>query len=283
MQDQAEREGPWHAPGWEADLHASAVVAMRDQLQRYFTDRPDEYIAGNLAVYYEQDGRTEAVASDLFAVLGVPGRERTSYRVWEEGKPPDSVMEVASPRTEKRGREYKRAVNLQLGVAEYWRFDPTGERLETRLQAWRLQGGRSERLAGEADATGGVAIANEVLGLDVRTDGTFVRFRVPRTGKDLLTYADMDRARKAEKRGRDEAGRGREANRRTGSDGGTLKRSSRPRRFLAEVLMAGARASGCGRPDRTFLQLPELAGPPDGTAVAVWPERFADAWVPDPA
>ena len=188
----------------EADPQANAVVAIRYQLQWYFKDRPDSYIAGNLAVYYEKGNPQAVVAPDVFAVLGVPGRDRKSYRVWEEGKPPDFVLEVASPATARRDREEKREVYGEMRVREYWRFDPTGTQFEPRLEAWRLKDRRYERLAGEADASGGVAIRSEALGLEVRAEGQFVRFRDPRTGKDLLTYAELDRAREEAERGREE-------------------------------------------------------------------------------
>ena len=40
-----------------------------------------------------------AYTPDAFVVFGVENRQQMSYKVWEEGKGPDFVLEVASPNT----------------------------------------------------------------------------------------------------------------------------------------------------------------------------------------
>ena len=53
--------------------------------------------------------------------------QRSSYFVWEEGKPPDWVLEVASPSTQKKDLDDKRRKYAEMGVPEYWLFDPKGD------------------------------------------------------------------------------------------------------------------------------------------------------------
>ena len=190
----------------EADPQANAVIAVRNQLGAYFKDRSDVYLAGNLAVYYEQGNRRAVVAPDVLVAFGVSKRDRKSYRVWEEGgRSPDFVLEVASPSTESRDRTEKVEDYARMGVREYWRFDPTGEHFEPRLQAGRLAGWSYERLAGRTGATRALEIRSEVLGLDVRADGKLLRFRDPRTGTDLLTHLESELARERAERARSEA------------------------------------------------------------------------------
>ena len=55
--------------------------------------------------------------------------ERIGYDPIQNGKPPDFVLEVASPGTRRNDSDHKRDVYRMLGVPEYWRFDPTGGRL----------------------------------------------------------------------------------------------------------------------------------------------------------
>ena len=90
----------------ETDPHANAIIAMRDQLQWHFEDRPDVYVAGSMAVYYRRGDPRAVVAPDVFVVLGAAKRSRRSYRMWDEGGvAPAFVVEVASPSTSRLGRD----------------------------------------------------------------------------------------------------------------------------------------------------------------------------------
>ena len=48
------------------------------------------------------------------------------YVIDEVGKPPDFVLEVASETTGARDYTVKRRIYADMGVGEYWRFDPSG-------------------------------------------------------------------------------------------------------------------------------------------------------------
>ena len=87
----------------EADPHANAIVAMRNQLQAHFEGLADIYVAGSMAVYYSQGDQEAVVAPDLFVALGVERKDRQSYKIWEEGGVvPAFVVEVVSPSTARR-------------------------------------------------------------------------------------------------------------------------------------------------------------------------------------
>ena len=51
---------------------------------------------------------------------------RVSYKLWEEPKAPDFVLEITSRSTRAEDQGRKREVYASLGVREYWLFDPTG-------------------------------------------------------------------------------------------------------------------------------------------------------------
>ena len=51
---------------------------------------------------------------------------RNGYVISEQGKPPDFVLEIASPSTGRRDTTVKRQGYAALGIPEYWRFDHTG-------------------------------------------------------------------------------------------------------------------------------------------------------------
>ena len=102
--------------------------------------RPGMCVAGDLLVYSEghpdADGRMrpETVAPDVLVAFGVGERLRDSYVMWQEDKPPDFVMEIASESTWRQDRDEKPARYARLGVGEYFLYDPVGGRLEPRLQ-----------------------------------------------------------------------------------------------------------------------------------------------------
>ena len=54
-------------------------------------------------------------------------RYHNTYRVRAVGKPPDSVLEIASRSAANNYRHDKRDRYAQIGIGEYWRYDPTGD------------------------------------------------------------------------------------------------------------------------------------------------------------
>ncbi|MYC67647.1 MAG: Uma2 family endonuclease [Acidobacteriia bacterium] len=196
----------------ETDPHANSIVAMRNQLQWHFEARADVYVAGSMAMYWRQGDPSAVVAPDVFVVLGAAKRSRKSYRTWEEGGVvPAFVVEVASASTSDRDATGKRATYQEIGVREYWRFDPTGRWIAQGLMGWRLAGGGYERVRVEADVG---CYRSEALGLELRAEGWLLRFRDPILGRDLLTHPetsralqDTNRALQETKRERDEAER----------------------------------------------------------------------------
>ena len=50
------------------------------------------------------------------------------YSIQDQGKPPDFVLEIASPTTGRRDYTRKRNDYAAFRIPEYWRFDPSGGR-----------------------------------------------------------------------------------------------------------------------------------------------------------
>lgn len=67
---------------------------------------------------------------------------REVYKLWEEGKMPEFVIEVTSRTTRKKDTHHKKALYEMLGVQEYLLFDPRGDYLEPRFQVYRRGGSR---------------------------------------------------------------------------------------------------------------------------------------------
>ncbi len=119
-----------------------------------------------------------------------------NYLIWEIGKAPDVVMEVASPSTAENDLDSKRDRYARLGISEYWKFDPTGGELYgVALMGERLVD--EEYVAYELNIgeNGSVWSRSEVLGLDFYWDGERFDIRDPLTGQTLNTAVIAKRER----------------------------------------------------------------------------------------
>ena len=165
---------------WQADAIMHAAGDLRAAL-------PTALVAADILMYPERGNKDNKIAPDVLVVPGLGTHNRSSYFVWVEGKPPDWVLEVASPGTQKKDRDHKRCRYAAIGVPEYWMFDPKGDVYPPgtpRLQGLKLVDGEYLPLPSRL-ADGGRMIRSEALGLDVRVDGELLRFRDPATGKDV--------------------------------------------------------------------------------------------------
>ena len=162
--------------------------------------RPKALVAADILVYPEKGNNRNRIAPDVLVALGLGTHYRSSYLVWEEGKPPDWVLEVASPSTKKKDLDDKRCKYAEMGVPEYWLFDPKGDVYPPgtpQLQGLRLVDCEYRPLKSRL-VDGRRMIRSEVLGLDVRVDGKLLRFRDVATGRDIQhrgeVEADKERA-----------------------------------------------------------------------------------------
>ena len=166
---------------WQADAIMHATGDLREAL-------PTALVAADILMYPEEGNKDNKIAPDVLVALGLGTRNRSSYFVWVEGKPPDWVLEVASPGTQKKDRDHKRCRYAEIGVPEYWMFDPKGDVYPPgtpRLQGLKLVDGDEYVPLPSRLADGGRMIRSETLGLDVRVDGELLRFRNAATGRDV--------------------------------------------------------------------------------------------------
>ena len=183
-------------PVAESDFQFTPLSYARDCLRLHFRDRSDVYVAGNLLIYYEEGNPKARVAPDVFVVLGVPNRDRSSYFLWEERKAPDFALEITSRSTRREDQGRKRQLYLRLGITEYWQYDPTGDYLEPPLQGLRLAGGAYRPLPLAELTDGTTAMPSRVLELELRLVGGELRFHDPATNRNLLTLEETDDARR---------------------------------------------------------------------------------------
>ena len=189
----------------ESDFQFDPLTYARNALRDYYRDRSDVYVAGNMLIYYEEGNVKARVAPDVFVVFGAPAHDRSSYLLWREPKGPDWVLEVTSRSTRREDQGRKRDLYRELGVTEYWRYDPTGDYLTPRLQGEELVSGEYRRLLGRELADGGSAMWSRVLGLELRLGREGLRFHDAGTGERLLNLAESNETRRRTEQGwRDE-------------------------------------------------------------------------------
>ena len=173
----------------ESGLHSLVRFLTYGALRGHFAGRPGCFVGQDRNLYYRPHPEAAFVVPDVFVCFGVDPSAlevSASYRLWDAGAPPAFVLEIASERTHRRDRQEKPAIYLEVGVDEYWRFDPTGGDLHTPiLQGDRRIGGAWEPIPTVPD--GGVRLRglSRALGLDLHAEPRRLRLRDPRTGNWL--------------------------------------------------------------------------------------------------
>ncbi len=176
----------------ESEYQIEPLVYAITVLRTHFLDQAQVYVAGDMFLYFKEGDPRAVVAPDVFVVVGAPKHKRMSYKLWEEPKAPDFVLEVTSRSTRAEDQGRKREVYASLGVREYWLFDPTGDWLAPRLQGFRLHAGEYRSLPCVALVDGGLSLRSEALGLEVRQDESGrLRIHDPESGEDLPAHEEM--------------------------------------------------------------------------------------------
>jgi Uma2 family endonuclease len=184
-------------PVAETELHLEELVYVWQALKERFADRADVFVGANLYLYYRKGDPRAVVAPDGFVVKGVPkllpgNRRRRKYLLWEEGQAPCFVLETTSESTHGQDSTTKPDVYAQLGVAEYFQFDPLGEYLNPRLQGFRLVGGRYRPLRPQPDGS----LLSQTTGVVFRAEGSQLRLTDAASGAPLLRHEEESKARR---------------------------------------------------------------------------------------
>lgn len=178
-------------PMAETDDHRDIMMDVLDTLEERFRADEQVYISGNIFVYYrDETGEMQAVAPDILAVRGVQKKKRRIYNIEKEGKAPEFVLELTSLSTKKEDLGNKRFVYANLGVKEYFIFDPFGDTIRPALRGFRLESGDYLPIVG-------TRLKSEVLGLELRLEEGLLRLYDFKKDQRLLTRAESHAARRA--------------------------------------------------------------------------------------
>jgi Uma2 family endonuclease len=193
-------------PMGETDRHRDELIDSVSALKHHFRGQPDVYVSGNNFVYYVQGDPSAVVSPDTYVVRGVSPEQRDTFKVWEEGgKRPCFALEITSRKSRQTdlGRK-KSCYQDDLGVQEYFLYDPRGEWLPEQLRGYALEGDEYRRI--EPGPNG--RLPSRQLGLELGLLDGHLRYWLPGAERplpvpaELAQRADEERQRADEERQR---------------------------------------------------------------------------------
>ncbi len=187
-------------PMAESAVHLLLMLTLIPMLRWLYQGAKDVWVGGDIFLYYEKGDTTKKVSPDiLVAKCVVSDPLMKSYKLWVEKVVPCVVIELTSESTADEDQGVKKAIYEQLGVREYFLFDPLGDYLPRPLVGYRLvavaeNGNGDDPNLTEVhhhyeelppDADGGMPSAE--LGLRLVPNGQELDLIELRTGKRLAT------------------------------------------------------------------------------------------------
>jgi len=146
-------------------------------------------VLGNQFLYYAQGFPRLRTAPDVMVIFNVTPGGRDNYKIWEEGQVPSVIFEMTSSGTKDQDQIFKKTLYEQLGVKEYWLFDPKSEWQEEQLRGYRLRGEIYESISDNR---------SEPLKLRLQAEGRLINFYREDTGEKLLIPGELAQALRQE-------------------------------------------------------------------------------------
>jgi Uma2 family endonuclease len=121
----------------ETQQHVLAILMALALLRLHLQEQQAVVFADQYLYYIEGNPRAR-VAPDVMVVFDIEKRLYPNYKIWEGQQTPAIIFEVTSAGTKETDWNFKKTLYEQLGVTEYWLFDPYGEWVAEQLQGYRL-------------------------------------------------------------------------------------------------------------------------------------------------
>ena len=151
---------------------------------------PNVLVDTNTMIYYDPADGNRRIQPDVCVAFGVDAEaiyRRNGYVIWEVGKAPDFVLEIASRSTAANDLTTKRDLYASLGVTEYWRFDASGgDMYGDPLVGEFLQDGAYHSFPIDTQPDGIVLGFSPLLNLNLRWNEGALELQDPETGEVLL-------------------------------------------------------------------------------------------------
>uniref|UniRef100_B8HQS7 Putative restriction endonuclease domain-containing protein n=1 Tax=Cyanothece sp. (strain PCC 7425 / ATCC 29141) TaxID=395961 RepID=B8HQS7_CYAP4 len=164
--------------------HLYALLITLEVLRQYLVGE-QATVLGNQYLYYAQGFPRLRTAPDVMVIFNVEPGGRDNYKIWEEGQVPSVIFEMTSASTRDQDQGFKRTLYEQLGVQEYWQFDPKGEWIAEQLRGYRLQNTIEPAYAPITDGQ------SQPLQLRLQVEGRLIAFYRLDTGEKLLIPEEL--------------------------------------------------------------------------------------------
>ena len=171
--------------------------------------RGADFFSNGTNICYDPGNLNVRVQPDYYVAFGVDEnsiRRRRLYLPWEVGKAPDFALEMASDTTYRNDLQRKPGIYARIGIAEYWRFDPTGGNLYGEpLYGGTLVDGEYQPIPLTREPDGVLKGYSTVLQVCLCwiEDDNRLRFYDPAAGGYLRTLPEMHEALDAERAARE--------------------------------------------------------------------------------
>ncbi|MEZ4673518.1 MAG: Uma2 family endonuclease [Caldilineaceae bacterium] len=155
--------------------HFRPLACLYSSLQAHFGQGADSYVAVQTPLHYDEQHPTLCKQPDMMVVKGINNLDRARFCLWEEQRAPAVIFEITSGKRWLEDLVNKSALYMQLGVKEYFIFDPHGEFLKDFVQGLRLveQNGHPEYVPIPVEKDG--MLRSEVLDLKLYTRNHLLR------------------------------------------------------------------------------------------------------------
>ena len=183
-------------PVEDAMQQLPTITRIYPMIEGHFNDRPDVLVTGEAYLCWDPTNKNAKLSPDCMVALGINPEDvelKNGYLIWEIGKPPDVVIEVASETTARADLTSKRERYASLGIVEYWRLDPSGgDRYGDPLVGEYLSDGEYRRFDLREDDDGSVWAYSEAMGINLRWDGRHFATQDPVTGRTMLGLVEAN-------------------------------------------------------------------------------------------
>ena len=174
-------------PMGETDWHIEWTLRLRELLKYRYRDQ-NVYVASDLLMYYNEGVPQDYVVPDGFVVLECSPHRRRIFQTWKEQRVPNVVFEFTSKSTRRSDEVFKPRIYAEIGVAEYFLYDPQNEYLKPCLQGYRLAG-EGDYIRIDVNSQGRLECQQLGLTLELADDAELV-LRDAVSGAPLLTEAE---------------------------------------------------------------------------------------------
>jgi Uma2 family endonuclease len=121
----------------ETQEHSWAILMTLNLLSQYLAGKQAVVFANQFFYYLENKPRAR-VAPDVMVIFDIPVKMYGNYKLWEGQQTPSIIFEMTSAGTKETDWNFKKMLYEQLGIQEYWMFDPYGEWIPEQLRGYRL-------------------------------------------------------------------------------------------------------------------------------------------------